>query len=115
MPVPALVGTTVIASFVSAGLVAVVDFLARVITKKFAIVTVAIAAALLVISAFVGSMYALATQLTLALPAEFLALGGLFMPSNIDEGIAILVAGRLAKWVYVWNIRAIDWKLKATL
>ena len=75
----------------------------------------AIAVAVVAVTAFVGVMYAFAVTVTATVPPDLLAYGGLLLPSNIDDVFAVLVGARFAKWIYRWNMRAIDWKLKASI
>ena len=111
----ALVGIPWLATFVGAGLASIVEFFARVMTRKIAVIVTAIAAATALVAAFVATMYGFATALSASIPSDFLAVGGLLLPSNVDDVVATLVAARFAKWIYRWNLRAIDWKLKASV
>ena len=113
MPAPAILGMAALGASLGGVVVAVVDFLARFIAKKLAVTAVAVAAVMIVVSAFVTTMYGFAAGVNASVPGEILQYGGLLLPSNVDEAFTILIGARLAKWVYAWNVRIIEWKVKS--
>lgn len=69
---------------------------------KIALVIAAIAAAIVVFSAAISAALG---GLALMAPGDLLEVGRMFMPSNIETCIAVLMVARLKSLVFFWVVR----------
>lgn len=102
--IPVLLGLPWLASFLAGIFGSVLGFVVKYATKRFAIV----AAGLVVIAGLTAGMfaaiYAIATGLSYAMPAEIVYAARLFLPSNTQACITAIASAEVLKWVYDWNI-----------
>jgi len=88
-----------------------VSFLALYITKRVAIVLVAIAAIIAMTASFIAAIEALLVGIAVATPAEISIAASWFIPSNATTCLSIILSAYLARWVYEWQIKIIQLKL----
>tara|TARA_B100002019_G_scaffold283636_1_gene290268 strand:- start:641 stop:949 length:309 start_codon:yes stop_codon:yes gene_type:complete len=100
---PALAGA------IGAIIVGLISFFAKWMTKRLAAVAAAVVALLAVVGSFVGIVEGLIAGISYTAP-DF---SGIFLllPANFSTCISVIVAARLAYWVYAWNVAIIQMKL----
>lgn len=111
MPFPVLAGVPWLAGVLGSAFGALFTFFATYITKRFAIV----AAAIVIIAALTATLFAtleaLAAGLSLYLPPQYLVMVDHFLPDNAMACVTAYLTARIARWVYAWNIRLVQYKL----
>jgi len=104
-----LLGIPFLAGVFGSVMSGLISFLAQFMTKRIAIVIAAIAAVVLVTGVFVGAISALVDTIQFSFPDYKYAF--LFLPSNFEDGFGAIVAAKVLRWAYDWNIKIIQWKL----
>ena len=74
-----------------------------------------IGAVLLVLATFVTSFYLLINSTINAIssvaPPYLSQAASLFIPDNLPALISLQITARVARWVYEWNVKVLQWRL----
>lgn len=83
----------------------------EVLTKRLLIIS----AVLAVLASFVAGFYVaidlLMGSISSVAPPFLNQAASLFLPTNLTELISIQITARLARWVYEWNVKVLQWRL----
>ncbi|MCL1478318.1 minor coat protein [Marinobacter sp. M3C] len=104
-----LLGIPFLAGIFGSVILGLISFLAQFMTKRIAIAIAGIAAVVTVTGAFVGAISALVATIQFSFPDYEYAF--LFLPSNFQACFGAIVAAKVLRWAYDWNIKIIQWKL----
>ncbi|MFK5891205.1 MAG: DUF5455 family protein [Flavobacteriaceae bacterium] len=81
------------------------------LTKRIAILVAIIAMVTTLTAAFVVLIESAIAALSVSMPANLLIGASWVWPSNANACIAAIIAAYVARWVYEWNIKIIQYKL----
>lgn len=109
--IPVLAGMPWLAGVLGGLFSSLFNFFATYITKRFAIIAAAVLVIVALTSAFFAALQAMVAGLSLVVPSSVVQLAAFVLPSNVDECASIVVASRLLRYAYDWNIKIIQYKL----
>lgn len=102
----------ILAAFLGNALFSLASFFAKWFTKQIALRLALIAGVLVLTTGFVAGINSLHAGLSAVVIPDFVNIAASwFVPSNLDECVGVVVAAHLARWVYAWNIKIIQYKL----
>jgi hypothetical protein len=106
---PVLLGLPWLAAVLGSLFTGVVAWLAQYVTKRIAIVVVAIAALVTLTGTFVALAEGVIGALSYSFPiaANF----GFILPPDLTTLVSSYAAIRLAYWVYSWNVKIVQLRL----
>lgn len=111
MPIPVIAGIPFLASAIGGFFVAVVAYFAKFISKRVAVVLVALGLIATATLTFIGLIEGLMSGISVISPPWLTMAAGLVVPDNLSACVSILVSGRIARWAYEWNVKIIQMKL----
>lgn len=90
-------------------------FIGKLVSEVLVRRLVVIAAVLSVLSAFVVAFY-IATvtaigAISAVAPPGLNQAASLVVPDNVPLLISALITARIARWVYEWNVKVVQWRL----
>jgi len=100
-----------LAAFIGSVLFAVIEFFAKWLTKRLAILAAVVVGVTAFTAAFVGAMKALVAGIVIAVPAPVVIGASWVLPYNTQACIAVVLAAHVLRWVYDWNVKVIQYKL----
>jgi len=100
-----------LASLIASLFTSTVAFFAAFITKRLAIIAAVLVIAGTITVAFIGAVQGLIDGLLWAAPTELGLAWGWFIPDNMDNCIAAVIAAELLRWAYDWNVKVLQMKL----
>jgi hypothetical protein len=100
-----------LAGALSAMFVSVFSFVTEYMTKRLAVVVAAVVVIGVTTVALFTAINLLLTGIAVAIPANYGAYAGMFLPSNLDECITAVASARVLKYGYDWQIKIIQYKL----
>lgn len=106
-----LAGLPILGNLITALVAGLVGFFAQVLTKRFAIVALAVAVVAGIVAAFYAAMLAAIQSIAAVLPAEVIQAAGLVVPSNAVAVVSAVLGAQAARWVYDWQVKIIGWKV----
>lgn len=101
----------IFAAWVGSLITSIATFFAAFLTKRVAIVLAVIVAAGAFTVTFIAGLNAIIAGIVYAIPPSISLGMSWFIPSNMDDCIAAIMAAHVLRWVYDWNIKVIQWKL----
>ena len=101
----------ILASLLGSLFFSIVSFLARFLTKKIAILTAVVLAAVALTSAFFSFVSGLFAGIEYLMPAVIDDALCWLLPANTKACVTAYLSARVAAYVYAWNIRILQWKL----
>lgn len=111
MAIPVLAGLPWLAAVIAGIVSSVFSYAAKFISKRVAVVLVAIGLIAASTTAFIALVNSLVSSLSVVVP-PFLSLAvSLVVPDNTAACVSVLISARIARWVYEWNVRVIQYKL----
>lgn len=111
MPIPVLAGLPWLAGVISGLLTSLIGFLAQFISKRLAIVLIAITTLTALTTAFAAAITALVSGISASTPEYFSIAASWIVPSNTVACLSACVSGRFIRWVYEWNVRIVMMKV----
>lgn len=111
MPIPAILGLPWLAGVLGSIFLGLVAGVSKYVTKRFALIAVAITALITVTATFFAAINALLVSISYVAPQQLVDSFFLFMPSNAIPCISAILSAKLLRWVYDWNVRIIQLKL----
>jgi hypothetical protein len=111
MPFPLLAGIPWLAGIVAAAFVSLFTFFAKYLTKKFAVVAVAITMIVGLTAGFISALTALTSAITFAAPPWYSLAVQLVVPDNATTCISIIFTAHLLRYAYDWNVKIIQYKI----
>ena len=100
-----------LAQFLGGLFTSLVNLLMPFLTKRLAIFIAFIALVVSVITTAITSIKALVAGISLVTPAFLNDAVSWFIPSNLDDAIAIIISAKIIAWVATWQVRIIQYKL----
>jgi uncharacterized membrane protein YjjP (DUF1212 family) len=111
MALQVLAGIPWLAGILGSIFTGLLTFLSQYATKRVALVGSFIIAVGVVTTGFFAVLEGLIQAITVVAPTGFLESFALFLPHNTTACISAILAAKLARWVYDWNIKVIQMKL----
>lgn len=110
---PILAGIAWLATALFSLITGLVAFLVGYLTKRFLIVAAAVVVIIALTAAMWAGLESLVSGITSSMPSAIQAGVNMMMPSNLTACIAIIIAAKLLKYAYDWNVRVVQMKLGA--
>lgn len=111
MPLPVLAGIPWLASILSGLFASLITFFAQYLTKRLAIVVAVVAALSALTLAFFAGIVAIINGLSSISPPMLSQAMGMIYPENLNLIVASIFSARVARWVYEWNVKVIQFRL----
>lgn len=108
---PVLLGIPWLAAILATAFTSLFVFFAKLLTKRLAIVLVAITMIVGLTAAFTAAIYGLVFTISSALPSFFTTAIMLVVPVNAYACAGVLTTAYLLRWAYIWNVKIIEYKL----
>lgn len=111
MPLPVIAGIPWLATILGALFGGLLTFFAKFLTKRLALTAAFISASLGLFAVFWSAAWALVQGIIGVAPVE-LSMGLAFIvPSNAPACLGAMLTVDVARWVYDWNTRVIQFRL----
>jgi hypothetical protein len=107
----AIAGIPWLAGIIGSIFAGIFGFLAKYLTKRFALFAAFVVGILALFSVFLGVIAGLMSGLSYALPSEWTQYSGYIMPSNFKPCITAILTAHIARYVFSWNTRILQYKL----
>ncbi len=101
----------ILAAFLGAIFASIVSFLAKWLSKRVAVILVAVSALVALTSAFILSIDALYSLIIVVFPDSLNAGLSWVIPPNAKPCVAATLTAYSLRWVYDWNSKIIQLKL----
>ncbi|MDG9922879.1 MULTISPECIES: DUF5455 family protein [unclassified Pseudomonas] len=111
MPLPAIIGIPFLASAIGGLFAGLVGFFATWMTKRLALTAAFVVASLALFGTFYAFCWALIQGIRVAAPPELDMALAFMVPSNAPACIGAALSVDVARWVYDWNTRVIQFRL----
>jgi predicted PurR-regulated permease PerM len=110
MPAPAIIGIPFLAS-VAGGFVAyLLDFFMQFFTKRVAIIFAAVTAIAALTAGLFAAITSLISGLYVSLPPDLAQGVRMIAPSNLEACLTAIASGHVARYVYEWQVKVIQYK-----
>ncbi|WP_027330241.1 DUF5455 family protein [Marinimicrobium agarilyticum] len=111
MPLPLAGGIPWLAGVLGSLMFSVVQLFAKYLTKRLALVAAAVVLTLGLTASFLLAIEGMINAVAPAVPDYFATAASWVVPDQTPAIVSAVVAARLARWVYEWNVKVIQWKL----
>lgn len=111
MPLPAIVGIPFLATVMGSLFSGLLTFFAQYLTKKLALTAAFIAASISLFAVFFSVCWSILQGLIVVTPPEISLALAFFVPTNAPACIGAILSVNVARWVYDWNTRVIQFRL----
>ena len=111
MPLPALLGIPFLAGVLGSLFAGLISFFAKYMTKKLALTAAFIAASLSLFGVFFSVCWTVLQGIIFVTPPEISLALAFFVPSNAPACLGAILTVNVARWVYDWNTRVIQFRL----
>lgn len=111
MPLPAIIGIPFLAGVLGSLFAGLVEFFAKWLTKRVALTAAFIAASLGLFAVFFAVCWSAMQGIVVAAPQELSMALSFIVPSNAPACLSALLTAHVARWVYDWNTRVIQFRL----
>jgi len=112
MPLPiAIAGIPWLAGIVGSLFASVFGFLLKYLTKRFALFAAFVVGLLALFGVFFAVISGLMSGLSYVVPSEWTMYSGFVLPSNTNPCITAIVTAHVARYVFSWNTRIMQFKL----
>lgn len=101
----------ILASYLGTLIFGVAGWLGTWLTKRIAILIAVIGMVVTLTAGIIFSLESAISVLSQAIPNNILIGASWVWPSNANVCIAAIGSAKIAKWVYEWNIKIIQYKL----
>lgn len=89
----------------------IVSFFAAYVSKKTAQVVTALTLAGTVTAAFMAVLGSALGSIVVSAPSGLVAQGLALLPGNTNTCLAVVITVQVARWLYDWQTRVIQWSL----
>lgn len=89
----------------------IVSFFAGFVSKKAAQILAALSLAGTVTAAFMAVLGSALGSIVVSAPSGLVAQGLALLPANTNICIAVVITVKIARWLYDWQTRVIQWSL----
>lgn len=113
MAIPAIAGIGWLGNLIAGLIGGIVSALGARLTKRVANMLLVAGALITLTAGLYTAMEALASAVTPALPPQFAAACGLFLPSNTTVCLSAILTAYLLRWVYDWKVKLLTMKADA--
>lgn len=111
MALPLLAGIPWLASVLATLFAGLITFFVQFMTKKLALTAAFITGSLLLFGVFFGVCWAAIQAILFAVPQEAAVGLRFLLPSNAPACLGAMLTVNIARWVYDWNTRVIQFRL----
>lgn len=111
MALPVLAGIPWLAGILGALFSGLVAFFVQFLTKKLALTAAFVTGSIALFSVFFGVCWAILQGIVVASPPELSDAMRFLIPSNAPACMGAYLSARVARWVYDWNTRVIQFRL----
>lgn len=111
MAIFAVAGIPWLASALGALFGGLVTFFVQFFTKKLALTAAFVTGSILLFGVFFGVIWSLLQAISFAAPAEIGMAFRAFIPNNFITCLGAYITARVARWVYDWNTRVLQFRL----
>lgn len=111
MPLPVLVGIPWLAGILGGLFAGLLQFFVKYVSKKVALTAAFITASLALFAVFFSVCWGLMQGIVVAAPPELSMAMRYIVPSNAPTCMAAYFSAVVARWVYDWNTRVIQFRL----
>lgn len=112
MPAFLLAGLPALGNLITGLISGLVGFFAQVLTKRLAIVALAVTVAGGLTAAFHAAMVASVQAIQQTLPPVVLDGMGLIVPQNAPGVVLAVFTAQSLRWVYDWQVKIVSWKAR---
>jgi hypothetical protein len=109
--IPVIAGIPYIAGLLGGLFTSLVSFVALYLTKRLALVVVAVGIMLAVTVTFWSACDALIAGIQVTAPHEINQAIALILPDNFRNCFSAVMSAHFLRWVYEWNVKIIQLKL----
>ncbi len=92
-------------------IVGIMEFMARRIVRRLAVIALVVSGLAGFLIVFVNVVDGLIGQLSAITPPHFDMAVSMVVPANLVLCVTLLITGRIARWVYEWNAKIIQFRL----
>lgn len=110
MAIQAVLGIPVLAGVIGSLFTSLFTFAAQYFTKRLALLSAGLILISSVVGAFYAAIMALAVSISVAVPVEISAAAGFFVPDNAVGVVSAVMASKVLRYAYDWNVRVIQYK-----
>ena len=111
MAIPVIAGIPWLATILGSLFGGLLTFFAKFLSKKLALTAAFISASIGLFAVFFSAAWALAQGVIAAAPAELSMALSFVVPSNAPACLGAMLTADVARWVYDWNTRVIQFRL----
>lgn len=111
MALPLLAGIPWLAGLIGGLFTTLFAFFAQYLTKKLAVVAVAITLIVGLTTAFIAALTALTSAIQFAAPPWYTLAVQLVVPDNAFFCVSTIFTAHLLRYAYDWNVKIIQYKL----
>lgn len=108
---PVLLGIPWLAGILGSLFAGLITFFVQFMSKKLALTAAFVTASLALFSVFFGVCWSLMQSIMIAAPPEVSMGVHFLLPSNAPTCMGAYLTARVARWVYDWNTRVIQFRL----
>lgn len=111
MPLPAILGIPFLAGVLGSLFAGLIQFFAKYLTKRLALTAAFISASIGLFAVFFAVCWSSMQAIIFAAPVELSLALSFMVPSNAPSCLAAMLTVRVARWVYDWNTRVIQFRM----
>ena len=108
---PVLLGIPWLAGVLGSVFTGLVTFFSAHLSKRIAMTAAAVSAISLLTIGFYATLEGLVSAISYAAPSYVSQGASLVLPSNTQACLSAILTAYVARWVYDWNVKIIQWKL----
>lgn len=112
MPLPAIVGVAALGGMMGSFVTRLLTWSAETFTKRVIWFGLAVAAVVAFTAGFFAAITSILDGLLVTLPSEVTWLIPMVMPSNAVACLTAIVSAHTLRFVYLWQVRLVNWKLQ---
>jgi len=113
MALPLLAGIPVLTGVLGSLAAGAITFIAQLLTKRLALVTVAVGIIATVTAGFYAAIQALISGIAVSVPAEITQYAGIVCPDNAPGCAAAVISAHFLRWAYDWHVKIVTLKVQA--
>lgn len=111
MAIPLLAGIPWLAGLIATFFISLFTFFTKFLTKKFAVVAVAITLITGLTAGFIAALNALTSAISFVAPPWYSLAVQLVVPENATFCISTILTAHLMRYAYDWNVKLIQLKI----
>lgn len=110
MPIPVIAGLGWLGSLIGGIVTTLIAAWGTRLAQRLINIALVVTALIAVTAAFYVSMQAVVSTITPAMPPQFNAAVGMFMPSNATACLSAILTAYTLRWLYDWKVKIISMK-----